>query len=144
MERIEGLNSNEKAFYEAIQSKIVEKACKAAPETPLSRVLQDSVDSYSRLHWILELNERFPSFKRDDYESMENTFGPDLTAMPRYRFASLKPSRSSRTSENTTKRLSGANLFVKENTGTLSERMAAWKALPEDQKAKYNERARKL
>lgn len=151
MDALNGLSSEEQAFYQAIQAKLVEKMCTTSPDTPLSKVLRDAIDTYSNLHWILEVNDKKSLIKRADYEKMEFTFGPDLTALPRTRFAGIKHTASKskskpKSTDSAPRKLSGMNLFMKENAGKVKFQEAAkmWKELSADEKAKFNERAKNM
>ena len=105
------LNSTEKEFYDKIQAELLDTLNTKAPNTPISKVKQEALDTFLDRRWVLETQKNFLSIKQEDLMKISESYGPDLTMLPRSRYHNFgkKPQKTG------PKPLSAYQIFFKDH-----------------------------
>ena len=108
-----------------------------SPMTPINEIVADSTQEYLEQQWITLVDTDKYHLNIDQYLEIGDKFGPDITAIPRYRF-DPKLFRKSLTAQ-TPKRQTSYEIYRKSVKGQLSnqEIIQRWKDMPIEEKEKY-------
>ena len=105
------LNSTEKEFYDKIQAEVLDNLNTKAPHTPISKVKQEALNTFLDRRWVLETQKNYLSIKQEDLVKISESYGPDLTVLPRFRYQHF----GKRTQKSGPKTLSPWQLFFKDH-----------------------------
>ena len=108
------LTPTEKEFYDKIQAKAIDSINAKAPNTPISKVKEEAYNSFLSQSWILNSQQDYLKLTRDDLIKISESYGPDLTIIPRTRYQHFRTRKSS-ASRQTSQPLSLWNQFVKDH-----------------------------
>ena len=112
MEQLQ-LNPTEKELYDKIQAEVIESYNVRAPNTSISKVKEETLKTFLERCWILDTQKKYISLKQEDLVKMSDSFGPDLTTVPRsrYQFLGIR----SRTQPGVKRPLSAYQIFYKDH-----------------------------
>ena len=107
------LTAAEKEFYDTIQNNIIDSVNQKAPNTPVSKIKEEAYNSFLSQSWILHSQQNFLKLSREDLVKIGETYGPDLTIIPRTRYQHFRTRKTSTRPSN--QALSVWNQFLKEH-----------------------------
>lgn len=141
-------NSKEKSLWKSLFVPTLEDIEKSNPEMPILEGYYLCYEQFCLCKWRTELKKKdFVLIPQEEYESIPDTFGPDLTILPALRFVSTSKRLVNKDSPRKLNRYAKfIQIYVKEHqqTGESKKQIFVdaankWKSLSEEEKAKYNE-----
>lgn len=122
------------------------------PDLPISKVKEEVEKRLLEMKWSISAKNSFLTFSTQDYMTMSESFGPDLTSIPRTRFSHLKRGNKS-SGETQQKKRSGYNLFFEEEVKKIDHTQKGsmlkivgekWKSLTQEERDSYNLKAKEI
>lgn len=127
----------ESAIFDKILNQKIKYCMNKSPMTSIQEVVADTTKEFFEQKWISLIDTDKYQITVDQYIELGNNYGPDLTAIPRFRFDPKLLKKSS--NGQAPKRHTNYENFRKSMKGKLSnqEIITQWKAMSIEEKEKY-------
>ena len=140
---------NEKNLWNQLWIPAIEEMSERMPYAPISSFYAQTYQNFINRKWELKTNKKSSiKITTEEYNSLPNKYGPDLTGIPRTRYQNIKTKKSKEASP---KKPSGYTNFVRiwnkehpklevDNKQRFTLIGKSWNALTKEEKEMYAER----
>ena len=146
---ISGFDNKEKKLWNQLWIPSIEEMSEKSPNAPISSCYNHVYQEFILRKWELKINPKSTnSLSMEEYNSLPNNYGPDLTAIPRTRYQNLKTQKSKiDSSKKHTPYMNFVRLWNKEHSNLEIDNKQrftligkAWKALTKEEQMSYADR----